>query len=207
MSTELELRCACGTVRGVVADASARTCNRAVCYCDDCQTFARFLGRDDVMNARGGTDIVQVAPSRLRFVAGQEQLRSMRLSPKGLLRWYTACCKTPAGNMLPSPRSPFVGIPTRFVVPGGSALDAAVGPSRGGLHGRFASGGCPEGVAPKVGLGLLVRSVGWVLGNVVRGRHAPSPFWTASGEAVAAPTVLTLEQRTELRRAGDDAKR
>ena len=206
MSTELELRCACGTVRGVVAEASASTINRAVCYCDDCQTFARFLERDDVMNAQGGTDIVQVAPSRLRFVAGQDQLRAVRLSPKGLLRWYTACCKTPAGNMLPSARSPFVGIPTRFVVPQGSALDAAVGPSRGGLHGRFAIGGCPEGVAPKVGLGLMVRSVGWFLGNVVRGRHTPSPFWTASGEPVAKPTVLTLEQRTELRQAGDATK-
>ena len=207
MSTDVELRCACGTVRGVVAEASARTCNRAVCYCDDCQTFARFLGRDDVMNERGGTDILQVAPSRVRIVAGQEQLRCMRLSPKGLLRWYTECCKTPAGNMLPSPRSPFIGFPVRFVAPQGGTLDAAVGPSRGGIFGRFAIGGCPEGVAERVGPGLLVRSVAWLLGNVVRGRHAPSPFWTASGEALVAPTVLTLEQRTELRRAGDDASR
>lgn len=201
MSTDVELRCACGTVRGVVAEASARACNRAVCYCDDCQTFARFLGRDDVMNARGGTDILQVAPSRVRFVAGQEQLRSMRLSPKGLLRWYTECCKTPAGNMLPTPRSPFVGFPVRFVALEGSALDAAVGASRGGLHGRFAIGGCPEDVPARIGLGLLARSGAWFLGNVVRGRHAPSPFWTASGEPVVTPLVLTREQRTELRAA------
>lgn len=201
MSTDVELRCACGTVRGVVAEASARACNRAVCYCDDCQTFARFLERDDVMNPRGGTDILQVAPSRVRFVAGQEQLRCMRLSPKGLLRWYTECCKTPAGNMLPTPRSPFIGFPVRFVALEGRALDAAVGPSRGGLHGRFAIGGCPEGVPPRIGPGLLVRSVAWFLGNVVRRRHAPSPFFTASGEPVATPLVLTREQRAELRAA------
>jgi hypothetical protein len=207
MSTDVELRCACGTVRGVVAEASARACNRAVCYCDDCQTFARFLGRDDVMNARGGTDILQVAPSRVRFVAGREQLRCMRLSPKGLLRWYTECCKTPAGNMLPTPRSPFVGFPVCFVALEGSVLDAAVGPSRGSLHGRFAVGGCPEGVPARIGLGLLARSMAWVLGNVVRGRHTPSPFWSANGEPVAAPLVLTREQRAELRRAGDDAGR
>lgn len=207
MSTDVELRCACGTVRGVVAEASARSCNRAVCYCDDCQQFARFLGRDDVMNERGGTDVLQVAPSRVRLVAGQEQLRCMRLSPKGLSRWYTECCKTPAGNMFHTPRSPFVGFPVRFVGLEGSALDAAVGPSRGGIQGRFAIGGCPEGVPPRVGLGLLVRSAAWVLGNVVRGRHAPSPFWTASGEPVVAPMVLTREQRQELRHAGEAAHR
>ncbi|MCX4240030.1 DUF6151 family protein [Paraliomyxa miuraensis] len=201
MSTDVELRCACGTVQGVVIESSARTCNRAVCYCDDCQTFAHFLGRDDVMNERGGTDILQVAPSRVRFSAGQQELRCMRLSPKGVLRWYTTCCKTPAGNMLHSPRSPFVGFAMRFVAPQGSALDAAVGTPRGSLHGRYAIGGCPEGVPARVGLGLLVRSVGWVLGNAVAGRHRGSPFWTASGEPISAPEVLTLEQRNELRAA------
>jgi len=202
MTTDVQLRCACGTVQGVVAESSPRTCNRAVCYCDDCQTFARFLGRDDVMDERGGTDILQVAPSRVRFVAGQDRLRSMRLSPKGTLRWYTECCKTPAGNMFSSPRSPFVGIPVRFVGLEGSALDATVGPSRGGVWGRFAIGGQPEGVPSKVGLGLLLRSAVWLLGNVVRGRHRSSPYWTPSGEPISAPEVLTLEQRIQLRDNG-----
>lgn len=201
MSIELELRCACGAVKGVVVESSPRTCNRALCYCDDCQAFARFLGRDDVMNDRGGTDIVQVAPSRVRILAGQEHLRSMRLSPKGVLRWYTACCRSPAGNMLGTPRSPFIGFPTRFIVLEGPALEAAVGAGEG-LHGRFAIGGCPEGVAPRVGMGLLARSVWMVLGNAVRGRHRGSPFWTASGEPIAAPQVLTLEERKGFTRAG-----
>src|SRR5688572_14150446 len=108
MNTDVELRCACGAVQGFVAEASASTINRCVCYCDDCQAFARFLGRDDIMNDRGGTDIVQVAPSRVRIVAGADNLRSMRLSEKGILRWYTNCCKTPAGNQLNSSRSPFI---------------------------------------------------------------------------------------------------
>jgi ABC-type molybdate transport system substrate-binding protein len=37
------LRCKCGTVRGYVA-YGANTANRGVCYCKDCQAFARFLG-------------------------------------------------------------------------------------------------------------------------------------------------------------------
>lgn len=199
MSAEVELRCACGTVQGVIMEAPARTRNRALCYCDDCQAFARFLGRDDVMNERGGTDILQVAPAHVRIVAGREHLRCMRLSPKGVLRWYTECCKTPAGNMLHTPRSPFVGFSVRFIVLEGSALDATVGPSRG-LNGRFAIGGCPEGVPKQVGLGFLARSVACLLGNAVRGLHRPSPFWTESGEPVAAPLVLTREQRAALYR-------
>lgn len=188
----------------MVVESSPRTCNHAVCYCDDCQAFARFLGRDDVMNERGGTDIVQVAPSRVRIVAGHEHLRSMRLSPKGVLRWYTGCCRSPAGNMLHTPRSPFIGFPTRFIALEGHALDAVVGPSEG-LQGRFAIGGCPEGVPARVGMGLLARSVVMVLGNALRGRHRPSPFWTATGEPIAAPQVLTPEERAPLYRTSADA--
>jgi hypothetical protein len=198
MITDVELRCACGSVQGFVAEASPTTINRAVCYCDDCQAFARFLGRDDVMNDRGGTDIVQVAPSRVRIVAGADKLRSMRLSEKGIFRAYTDCCKTPAGNSLYSARTPFVGFATRFITLQGSALDAAAGTSLGGIYGRFAIGGCPEGVHEKAALGLVLRSAGWLLGNFVHGRHTPSPFWTASGEPTSPPRVLTREERVPL---------
>ncbi len=198
MTTDIELRCACGSVKGFLADASAQTVNRAVCYCDDCQVFARFLNRDDVMNDRGGTDIVQVAPSRVRIVAGAEHLRSLRLSAKGLFRWYTECCKTPAGNLLYMPRCPFIGFSPRFFALQGSALDAVVGPPRGGIWGKYAIGGCPAGVAEKAPFGLMVRSMGWLLGNALRGRHTPSPFWTSSGEPTSAPRVFTREEREQL---------
>ncbi|MBK9265104.1 MAG: hypothetical protein IPM54_35655 [Polyangiaceae bacterium] len=191
MSTDVELRCACGAVQGFVSEASPATINRAVCYCDDCQAFARFLGRYDIMNDRGGTDIVQVAPSRVRIVAGADKLRAMRLSQKGVFRAYTDCCKTPAGNSLYSPRTPFVGFATRFFVLQGSELDAAVGASLGGIHGRLAIGGCPPGVHERAALGLILRSVGWLLGNAFHGRHKPSPFWTASGEPTVAVHVLS----------------
>src|SRR6266853_5035089 len=109
MTTRVELRCRCGEVRGWVADASPRTVNRVVCYCDDCQAFAHQLGRADLLTAKGGSDIVQVAPASLTFVKGQHRIAGLRLAPKGLFRWHTTCCNTPVGNTL-GPAIPFVGI-------------------------------------------------------------------------------------------------
>ena len=200
MSTNLELRCACGAVEGVVMDASPKTLNRAVCYCDDCQAFARFLGRDDIMDAKGASDIIQMAPAQLRFTKGADKLRSMLLSEKGVLRWYVDCCKMPAGNMLNSPRCPFTGIPKGIFVLQGSELDAVVGTPMGKIHGRFAIGGCPPGVDEKAGFGVIFRSAGFLLGNAIRGKHKPSPYWTNEGKHVSPPRILSPEERTPLYR-------
>jgi hypothetical protein len=39
-------------------------------------------------------------------------LRLMRLSEKGLLRWYAGCCDTPLFNTMATPKVPFVGVLT-----------------------------------------------------------------------------------------------
>jgi len=65
------VRCRCGEVKGVVTGASPRTVNRVVCYCDDCQAYAHQLGRPDLLNAKGGSDIVQIAPSALSITRGR----------------------------------------------------------------------------------------------------------------------------------------
>ena len=109
MADQVELRCRCGEVRARVTDASPRTVNRIVCYCDDCQAFAHRLGRADLLNAQGGSDIVQLAPATLTFLQGQHRIAGLRLTPKGLFRWYASCCNTPVGNTL-TPAIPFVGI-------------------------------------------------------------------------------------------------
>src|SRR5262245_12535850 len=95
---DVELRCRCGEVRGRVANASPRTVNRVVCYCDDCQAALHHLGHAELLDEHGGTDIVQVAPASLAFHAGADRIVGLRLSPKGLYRWHTSCCKTPVGN-------------------------------------------------------------------------------------------------------------
>jgi Family of unknown function (DUF6151) len=58
MPLHLLLRCQCGRVSGVATNVSPSTGFRFVCYCKDCQAFARFLDRPDVLDPAGGTDIL-----------------------------------------------------------------------------------------------------------------------------------------------------
>ncbi|MBK7396382.1 MAG: hypothetical protein IPJ34_08800 [Myxococcales bacterium] len=83
---ELPIACRCGRVTGEVRGAVPATVNRVVCYCDDCQAFARHLGRDDLLDESGGSDIVQVAPATLQ-VRANEALRCPRLDQRDY-RWY-----------------------------------------------------------------------------------------------------------------------
>jgi hypothetical protein len=86
------LQCRCGTLQGYVSLANMAV--RAVCYCKDCQAFARFLERSDdaVLNELGGTEIVAMLPRYVHFTQGLEALVCMSLSERGLLRWYSSCC-------------------------------------------------------------------------------------------------------------------
>src|SRR5262245_39249766 len=138
MSHDVELGCRCGHVHGRVRGASPEAVNRAVCYCDDCQAFLHYLGRANMLDAHGGTDIVQVAPSSLSFDRGTDRIACVRLSPKGLYRWYASCCKTPLGNTV-GPALPFVGIVAEAFRPDAHRRDELFGKTRGAVYGQFAT--------------------------------------------------------------------
>ena len=110
--TPRPIQCTCGSFKGTLT--LSQHINRCECYCKDCQTFAHFLKRDadvrDVLNPQGGTDIVQTLPKYVRFTQGVEHLACMRLTDKGMLRWYTTYCNTPIGNTMASFKLPFVGV-------------------------------------------------------------------------------------------------
>src|SRR5262249_10631143 len=106
---DLPLRCRCGHVRGVASEISSSTGCRVLCYCKDCQAFARFLELADVLDAAGGTDIFQMPPGRVKLSAGMDAVRCLRLSNRGIYRWYTDCCRTPIGNTA-GPRVPLIGL-------------------------------------------------------------------------------------------------
>lgn len=120
----LELGCQCGRVRGTVDVRRAYA--RASCYCRDCQAYARHLGHVEVMNAEGGTDIVAMNPCAVRFIGGEEEIAGLCLREDGLLRWYTACCRTPIGNTPRDGRVAYVGIVTACL-PDKDAVDVAFG--------------------------------------------------------------------------------
>ncbi len=179
--------CRCGTLAGTLV-TSAWT-NRLVCYCDDCQAFARHLDQEDeVLDFRGGSDIVQTAPGYLSFTQGQDQLACLRLSPKGLLRWYATCCSTPIGNTPANPRFAFVGL-LHVALGDPAGLEPAFGPPRMYVHTRFARGEPkPESVVSVPRIALMMARV---TAARLSGRYRQSPFFAADGSPVAAPAVVS----------------
>jgi hypothetical protein len=199
MSKEVELRCRCGEVIGLVENASPRKVNRVVCYCDDCQAFAHQLGRGDLLNAQGGTDIIQVAPASLIFVKGQHRIAGLRLTPKGLFRWHTTCCNTPVGNTL-GPAIPFVGIVAQAFDSNPQRVERVFGAPIGAILGKHAIGQPPAG-STGINLSVLLRAITKVLGWRLRGRAWPHPFFQPkTREPIYPLTVLAQEQREALRR-------
>jgi hypothetical protein len=167
-----------------------------VCYCDDCQAFVHHLGRADLLDAHAGSDIVQVAPASLVFEGAISRIAGLRLSPKGLYRWYATCCRTPVGNTL-SPSVPFVGVFRQLF--GSAPADEIFGEPRGRLFGKFAVDGAPEGstrLNPRMLAGAARLMLGWKL----RGKTWPHPFFERSMRAPRyGVTTLSASEREALR--------
>ncbi len=200
MERDVELECKCGAVHGVARGVAASTVNRVICLCGDCQTFAHHLERGDLLDASGGSDIIQIAPSSVSFDRGTDQIAAVRLGPKGPYRWYATCCKTPLGNT-GKPSLPFIGIMHEAYKdarePG--QRDAIFGRPRGAIRGKDAIGEPPPG-STRMSLRLLGRTIGLILGWKVRGKGWPNPFFDrATGNPRYPVTVLTREQRDAAR--------
>jgi hypothetical protein len=193
MNPAVDLHCRCGAVEGRVENAARDTVNHVVCYCDDCQAYAHHLGRADLLDAHGGSDIVQVAPASLAYTRGTDRIAGVRLGPKGLYRWYASCCNTPIGNTA-GPALPFVGIIAQaFRSP------EVFGPPAGGVYGKYAVGTAPPGTT-RPSLRLIAAVIGKLAGWKVRGKTWPHPFFDRATRAPIYPiTVLTRDQREALR--------
>lgn len=198
MSQDVQLRCRCGEVRGHVKNASPRTVNRVLCYCDDCQAALHHLGHAELLDAHGGTDIIQVAPASVVFDHGTERIVGLRLTPKGLYRWYADCCKTPLGNTV-GPAIPFVGIVAQAFEGTASGRDDIFGKPIGAILGKYAIGTAPEG-STKLNLRLLARAIRMILGWKLSGKTWPHPFFDRSTRAPNRPLkTLSRAERDALR--------
>lgn len=187
------IQCRCGQVRGSVQPT--RPSNHCVCHCADCQAFARHLGSPQTLDGQGGTDIVQLPASRVRFSQGHEQLACIRLTDKGLVRWYASCCRTPLGNTLADAKADFVGLI------GVACAAASFGPVTMRVGVDSALG------ADKPKASGVLRGVAKVLGFIVAGRLRGSwragPFFDPrTGLPVAPPRVLSAAELAAARHAG-----
>lgn len=195
MDRVVGLRCRCGQVRGRVLNVSLETTNRTVCYCDDCQAFHHHLGCEDLLDEHGGIDVVQVAPATVAF-DGHPQVAGLRLTPKGLHRWYATCCNTPLGNTL-KPSIPFVGIGISAFETPASLRDEVFGPARARVQRRFAIG-TPPRTSALSGVGMALHIARVLATWKLRGAW-PNPFFARTGQPTYPITVLTASERDALR--------
>jgi Family of unknown function (DUF6151) len=142
------------------SDVSPSSGWRFVYYCKNCQAFARFLERPDVLDPAGGTDIFQIPPGRVKLTVDKDAVRCLRLSEKGVLRWYTDCCRTRIGNTAVSPRFPVMAVVHSSMVHGadGRSRDEMLGPPLCRIYDRSALGPLPPNV-PAPSLRVLARRV------------------------------------------------
>ncbi|MEO8113126.1 MAG: DUF6151 family protein [Phenylobacterium sp.] len=191
------LQCRCGALTGFVENENRATHSR--CYCEDCQAFARFLGRDaDLLDDRGGSEAIQTLPKDVVFARGVEHLACLRLSDRGLLRWYAACCGTPIGNTPPTSRLPFVGLARACLENTAPTVEQSFGPVRFCLFTSGARGGSKP--KPFGGAGFMI----WLIGNRLRARFTGgfrrNPFFdTVKDQPIVEAKVLTSAERDQLR--------
>lgn len=163
--TLVQLRCLCGCVRGSV-DFSRSTQVHVVCHCGDCSAYARHIGNDLA------TQIVQATPQQVKLVTGIEHLRCLRLTERGLTRWFAGCCMTPLANTSRHAWMPFVGVMT-------CALDTddetLLGPP------SHANGSYPTPWR------TILRSAWSLLLGLLFRRQRPNAFFDANGETLARP--------------------
>ena len=186
------IQCTCGQIRGLLT--STTPSNRCVCYCDDCQAFARHLKAHGALDERGGTEVIHVPPANLQFTQGAEKLACLRLTDAGMLRWYAACCNTPIGNTLANPRMSFVGLVHTCLVGDAQARQASFGPvtmvvgvkSALGDDNKPHTAGLVSGMAKTMAMIFKAR---------LSGAYRRSPFFNPeTGTPVAKPKVLTAAE-------------
>jgi hypothetical protein len=186
----ISLKCACGAVQGTVGHVSPKVGNHVVCYCDDCQTFANHLSTaGNILDEWGGTEVYQTAPWNINIHKGAEHLRCLRLTPKGLNRWYTGCCNTPVGNNI-SAKLPFTGVIHTFIDED-EQTESQLGPIMGYHKLEMARGKVPDTIQDKGMPTGTTMAVYWRLFKwKLTSRNKPDLFFNESGQTISKPKIL-----------------
>ncbi len=120
-----------------------------------------------------------------------------------MIRWYSACCKTPIGNVMPSSKFPYVGVIHSVIdVPDGARpREQILGPIHWRIHGKFGIGTLPPGTLQGAPLSLIINTIQFVVFGLLRRKNKPSPFFDLlSGQPVVAPLILADSEYEALRK-------
>jgi hypothetical protein len=187
------LQCRCGTIKGYVANPGAG--RRAICYCKDCQAFARFLRQaQTILDVAGGTRIVATSPDNVHFSQGLDALACVSLSNRGLLRWYAACCNTPIGNTPRDFKVPYIGLIENCLQSVTPPVEESFGPTRIVLNVQSAT--IPVKSSSLRTTLAMVRLMAAVIGARLRGAYKRNPlFQQSTGAPVVSPRILSKAER------------
>lgn len=184
----MRIQCDCGAFQAELTSFPAHSPGRLICYCADCQHFLEKIGREDLLDAYGGTEVVPVYPSEIRILEGEECLVCNRLTPKGLFRWSTRCCNSPICNV--RPRFPWVGIfHSVYRAADPECLDS-VGPVRSRIYGRDAKVQPPFPISERIGVRDMLIVLPFVAKGFISGKHNHSPFFEADNVTPIVPPRL-----------------
>jgi hypothetical protein len=191
-------QCTCGQLRGEILQPGRAL--RATCYCRDCQTYAHLLGRADrVLDAAGGTDVVATPASNVAISAGREHLACVSLSPRGLLRWYAACCGTPIANTPRNWKLPYIGL-VHTCLRQPDPLERSFPRVALRVNTKSAHGPVPRDTGLS-GTLRFVRMAMRLTGMRLTGAYRATPLFSASGEPVAPARVAGRDEVEAARRA------
>lgn len=186
--TDVAFSCSCGTLKGVLHEVSPATACHLMCYCKDCRAFARHMGKAEDLEPGGGSPIVQVLPARIEIMQGADQIACLRLSPKGLHRWYAACCNTPLANTPGTAKVPFAGMwRPLFEATEAFGPIVALGFTKAALPGGPRK---DKGLSRMLG-GLIKRS----LAAYMNGTARQNPFFDTDGKPVVQPEIIGKKER------------
>jgi hypothetical protein len=201
VSAKVPLRCRCGHLRGVASVTWPSAGLRFICYCKDCQAFAHFLKRPDVLDDAGGTDIFQMPVGRIKLTAGTDAVRCVRLSANGVYRWYSDCCHTPIGNTA-GPRFPLIGLIHSFMdhEADSHSRGEVLGAPLCRLFERSATGPLPTNAPPPPSSKIFVLRISRLFGWWWLGLNKPNPFFDErTGNPLSFPRLLTASEHAALR--------
>lgn len=181
--------CRCGETHWQAP--AVKSAARLVCYCKDCQAFANHLNASHVLDENGGTEITQTSPKSVTFTKGADNIKCLRLSPAGLMRWYAGCCDTPIANTLPNPGVPFIG----FLMANAQGPHEKFGPVLALANTKGARGpGAPtEDKGLKTVMAMFAKRAA---GARLTGAYKDNPFFNfPERQPIVTPHVITKTER------------
>ncbi|MEE3078759.1 MAG: DUF6151 family protein [Bdellovibrionota bacterium] len=197
--SSIPLKCSCGQVSGEIVDFKG-TGTHIQCACDDCQAYIHYLNKEDVfLDQFGFSEIYQVRSNQVRILNGEENIKCLRLSPKGIFRFYASCCHTPISNMIGLKMS-FAGISRSFINLDDNEILNQLGPVTYHIMTEYALREVTEKSSRKFPLILTLKIVKQIIHGKIFKTYLPNSFYQQSNGTSKFPvSILSLEDKKSIK--------